>query len=107
MDRGQLNYIKYTEGNSISLGESTKDGSATTYIKTQGVLKKLREYYSPPVKYLNLQRVVKRTANKTYEEFCDLMEKRMEKIRGEVKLQRIHSLLDEGKMDLAVTEILR
>lgn len=107
MDKGQLNYQRYTEGNRVSLGESADNGVATRYVMEQRVLKSILGYYKPPLRFIELTKQVKRLNGRDYQWFCYLIEKRIDSIKGELKFERIQKFIEDERWAKAVTEILR
>lgn len=107
MDLGRLNYLRHTEGNMISKGECSGDSVTKMYKMSKKILSEVLGHYKDYSKFIDLQQQNKRVGGKSFSEFQYLIEKRVDRIKGEKKLERIESHIDNSDFINAVKEILR
>ena len=107
MDSGRLNYLRHTEGHRVSHGECSGDSVTKMYKMSKKIIDEVIGYYKDYSKFIDLQQQNKRVGGKSFTDFQYLIEKRVDRIKGEKKLERIESHIDNSDFINAVKEILR
>jgi len=106
MDKGRINYFKNTEGHRVSQGDSNGEGTPQVYLRLNAIGKAVKNHFQPYKRWIDLQSEIPRVGD-TKGEFEYLIDKRLERIKGEKKIKNIEAHINDDKMILAVKEILR